>query len=157
RYLYPTSRGYDFFRSVSFYNDLDGLKSSIPRSTKLIRSGVTRKVQSQNLSLFVQDSWRAEARLTLTYGVRWELNPPPSARDDKPILALLSAKSRAEMIPAPFGTPYYNTAYNNFGPRVGLAWQLDGSGRTALRAGFRLFHDLGSGGAAVGFLAWGPP
>src|SRR6185436_1883583 len=30
-----------------------------------------------NLSLFAQDAWRATRQLTLTYGVRWELNPPP--------------------------------------------------------------------------------
>jgi outer membrane receptor protein involved in Fe transport len=31
-----------------------------------------------NFSMFAQDTWKASHRLTLTYGVRWDYNPPPT-------------------------------------------------------------------------------
>ena len=43
----------------------------------------------ETLSLFAQNTWRVTPRLNVTYGVRWELTPPPSYRT-QPITALIS-------------------------------------------------------------------
>jgi hypothetical protein len=157
RYLYPTSGGFDFYRAPYFYStDVTALQTGTPYDVYL-SAGVQREVQSHNLSIFGQDTWRLSPSLTITYGIRWEFNPPPTNRDDKPVLGLKSGASPALMRAAPLGSPYYQTTYTSFAPRIGLAWRPGNSSKTVLRSGFGVFYDLPSGGAAVGFLPWGAP
>jgi hypothetical protein len=110
----------------------------------------------QNLSVYAQDSWRINTRLTLTYGLRWEFNPPPSeAHGLKPVI-LTGLDSPATTALAPSGTPVYPTTYGNVAPRLGLAWRLTPSTAwaTVLRAGGGVFYDLGSGQASAIFQAY---
>lgn len=106
-----------------------------------------------NLSLYGQDTWKATRRLALTYGLRWELNPPPSEANGNDPIAVTGVDTLATIAPAPRGTPLYKTTYNNFAPRIGMAYQLSQKpGReTVLRGGFGVFYDLGSG--TVGSIA----
>jgi len=103
-------------------------------------------------SFFAQDNWRISSRLTLNYGLRWELIPPPSGREDRPIFGATQATDPLTLAIAPAGTPLWSTRWNNFGPRLGLAWQA-GHGLT-VRGGVGLFHDLGTGQASRGFNSW---
>jgi hypothetical protein len=103
---------------------------------------------SQNFSLYGQDTWKITPRLTLTYGVRWDVNPPlkgKNAANDP--FTVTGLNNPATMALAPRGTPLYQTTYGNVVPRLGLAFQL---GRrpnwgATLRAGFGIFYDLGQG------------
>src|SRR5262249_23032372 len=84
RYLYPTNQGWDLYRSVSFTStDLTALQTGIPPSGIYLSGGIPRETQTHNLSLYAQDIWRATPNLTITYGVRWEFNPPQTERDGK--------------------------------------------------------------------------
>ena len=108
----------------------------------------------QNYSWYAQDTWRVHPRLTLTYGIRQEVNPAPSAVDgalpytveglDDPITARL----------APAGTSMFETPMGAFAPRVGAAWLLTANGDTVLRGGFGLFYDLGYGQAVAGYTSY---
>jgi hypothetical protein len=100
-----------------------------------------------NLSAYGQDSWKVTRRLTLNYGVRWELNPPPSETSGHPPATVIGIDNPATATIARLGTPLWNTSYNNFAPRFGVAYQLfQTPGReTMLRGGGGIFHDLGYG------------
>ncbi|HEX9425264.1 MAG TPA: TonB-dependent receptor [Pyrinomonadaceae bacterium] len=102
-----------------------------------------------NFSAYGQDIWKVTPRLTLTYGLRWELNPPPSVTNADPPFALTGVDNPATLAFAPRGTPLYKTTYNNFAPRIGVAYQLfQKQGReTMLRGGFGIFYDLGNAAA----------
>ncbi len=106
------------------------------------------RILAQSLSLYAQDNWKINSRLTLIYGIRWELSPPPSPRDGTILAAWENVDNPAQLSLAPFGTPVYKTTYGNFGPRVGVAWRLDEKGTAVLRAGWGLYYDLGLGAAA---------
>ena len=95
-----------------------------------------------NFSAFAQDTWRATPRLTLTYGVRWELDPPPSSGSKASLLAITGIQSLSTLNVAPSGTSLWKTTYGNFAPRVGGAYQINSaSGReTVIRGGFGLFY-----------------
>ena len=104
-----------------------------------------------NFSAFAQDTWRKTPRLTLTYGLRWELNPPPSEKNHRHPLTVIGVDNPPTLALAPQGTPLWETTYDNFAPRFGLAYQLSESMGTTLRAGLGLFYDLGNGQAAQAF------
>jgi hypothetical protein len=112
----------------------------------------------ENLSLFVQDTWRWTPSLTITYGTRWELAPSPGYVSKDATLggntSSMGFPSSPEtpLIPPPtafpsvlpFGTltplPVWPTRYTQFAPRIAIAWSR---GRTVWRAGWGIFYDLG--------------
>lgn len=108
----------------------------------------TNALLSQNLSLFGQDTWKITPRLTVTYGLRWDVNPALKGknRDNDPF-TVVGLNNPATMTLAPRGTPLYETTYGNIAPRIGLAYQFGGirSWGPVLRAGFGVFYDLGQG------------
>src|SRR5262249_40947414 len=98
--------------------------------------------------IYGQDTWKITPRFTLTYGLRWDVNPPLKGKDaaNDPF-TVTGFGNPATMALAPRGTPLYETTYGNVAPRVGLAWQLGGRPKwsATVRAGFGLFYDLGQG------------
>ena len=55
---------------------------------------------------------------------------------------------------APPGTPLWKTTYDNFAPRIGVAYDLTGNGDFVVRAGAGIFYDLGVGASANTALAF---
>ena len=100
-----------------------------------------------NFSAYAQDTWDVTRRLLLTYGLRWEINPPPSNDKSQDTVRVQGLDNAATLSLAPQGTPLYRTTYHNFAPRIGVAFLLSQRpGReTVLRGGFGLFYDLGIG------------
>ena len=111
-----------------------------------------------NLSVFGQDTWSLNSRLTLTYGSRWEFNPPPTEASGNDPIPLTGLDNPATIALGTPGTPLYKKRYNNFAPRVGLAYQLSqAAGReTVLRGGFGIFYDLAMGPVGSAFSAGFP-
>ena len=100
----------------------------------------------RNLGVFAQDTWRVVSRLTLTYGLRWDVDFVPSSISGPGLNAVtgFDLSNLSNLALAPAGTPPYDTAYGNVAPRIGLAYQAsqNPNRQTVLRGGFGVFYDL---------------
>lgn len=103
---------------------------------------------SQSSSLYAQDTWKIHPRLTLTYGLRWELAPAPAPRNQTRLASWSDVGEPAQIALAPPGTPLWATTWTNFAPRFGVAWQPGKKSGLVFRAGIGLFYDLGVGSVA---------
>lgn len=114
-----------------------------------------------NLGAYAQDTWHVAPRLTLTYGLRWDLDFAPSSASGPAIPAVTgyNLNDFSQMAVAPPGTAPFKTTYGNIAPRIGIAYQVLPSQewQTVLRGGFGVFYDLVSAetGTLLGQL--GPP
>lgn len=88
------------------------------------------------------------ARVTLTYGLRWEFNPAPSPRGNTTLAAWQNVNDPSSIALARARTPVWKSTYNNFAPRIGVAWTPTDKRDLVLRAGGGTFYDLGVGAAA---------
>jgi hypothetical protein len=150
RWLEPFADVNPYFLSLEFSGINNGSQSVNSGNVEFadVQSFSDVGMRSHNLSLYAQDTWHASSRLTLTYGLRWDLNPAPhgSSLASDPFV-VNGVDDPATMTLAPRGTPFYATTYTNFAPRIGAAYRLfDRAGYgTVLRGGFGMFYDIGSG------------
>jgi outer membrane receptor protein involved in Fe transport len=117
--------------------------------------GVLPAARQWQWDTFVQDDYRIHPRLTLNLGVRYELAYPWVDRFDHwPTLRLGQQSKRYPNVPPGIvyagkedGIPrgVVNTDKNNFAPRVGLAWDVRGDAKTAVRAAYGIFYSPQTG------------
>ena len=119
----------------------------------------TTKNQAQDgttttYAAFAQDEFRPWTRLTLNYGVRYEVTPPFVDKNDA-LNAFHPGVQSVRFPTAPVGLVYpgdpgvprgtYATDKNNFAPRLGAVWDVNGDGRTTVRAAWGVFYDTLAG------------
>jgi Carboxypeptidase regulatory-like domain/TonB-dependent Receptor Plug Domain/TonB dependent receptor len=132
-----------------FFSNTLTVPSITQLATGIVPTGTTSQIDRflepryHNTSVYAQDAWRVAPRLTLTFGVRWEVNPAPSGDDTSLPLVVKGLANPSTAALAPKGTPFYDTTYNNFAPRAGIAYQPFRGRLTMIRAGFGVFYDLG--------------
>lgn len=102
----------------------------------------------RNLGTYAQDSWRVGPHLTMTYGVRWDIDFSPGSVSGPSFAAVANfdLADLSNLTLAPTGTPPYQTSYGGVAPRIGLAYtrQQNHDREVTLRGGFGIFYDLAS-------------
>ena len=150
RWLAPFTVPYSYRQFVEFTSlgaSPGGALSGLAAAA-VTYSGQADALLSQNFSLYAQDTWKVTPRFTLTYGLRWDVNPPlkgKNAANDPFTVTGLDNPSTLAL--APRGTLLYHTTYGNVAPRAGAAYQIGRSPRwgAVLRGGLGIFYDLGQG------------
>ena len=104
-------------------------------------------------SSFLQDEWKANNRLVLSLGVRWDINPPPYSAQGPTPYNLNEVTNLVTAQLAPSGTPLWKTDWSGFAPRAGIAYKIheEPSRATVLRAGFGIFYDMGNTQGSLGY------
>ncbi len=153
RRLAPTQQegnpnaNYDFVSSASVLSNAvnDGSIQDFAPAYPLYR----------NFSAFVQDDWKYNARLNVSVGLRWEVNPAPGAAstENLPYTILGEVSDPSSWKLAPQGTPLWKTGWHNFAPRLGATYLLRGTPgfQTVVRGGVGIFFDTGQQNGSWGY------
>jgi len=99
----------------------------------------SRHLEQPSTGFYVQDEWKVRPRVTLSLGLRWDLNGALGESD----------KNGSNFFPdqglvklGPDFPRLYDLDKHDFGPRAGLAWDIFGNGKTALRIGYAMTYDV---------------
>jgi outer membrane receptor protein involved in Fe transport len=100
----------------------------------------------KHFSTYVQDDWQITPRLTLNVGLRYDVQLGSFNEDIPKLLGRIGEKLGPSFAQYPLEIPWHAGAgdrgdRNNFGPRVGVAWDVNGDGRTNVHAGYGMFYD----------------
>ncbi len=139
------------YRGVLHFNSFDDFLAGAPSGGRSAE-GYSQRVTSQDsFALYLQDSWRITSRLTANYGLRWDYYGVIGAQNN--LFSILTPADDLVRVGIPGGpSSLYPKDYNNFAPRVSLAYDLHGNGRSVLRGGYGLFYDAFSQDFFVGQL-----
>jgi len=144
---------------VNIPNSLIDFALGIPDGALIFKGNSNRDFRTSSYGLFAEDTFKLSKNLTLNYGLRYELNTvihdahgrlsswwPQNYTTflnptDPTIQTNTSALEASGIVLQNNVSGIYNGDHNNFAPRVGLAWDLFGQGKTVLRAGYGVFYE----------------
>ena len=125
---------FGFYQFSSLTNFLQAIPTSVEMT--LPSSNLVRNWRQSMFAAYVQDEVRMNRRLTLNLGLRYERISVPGEEN-----GLLSNLRSLEDPKATVGPLFVNPSNLNFAPRVGLAWDPFGDGKTSVRSAFGIFYD----------------
>ncbi|MCU1224332.1 MAG: hypothetical protein JWQ42_2425 [Edaphobacter sp.] len=142
RRLNPLFRPPAYFQSDLSFAFSNLISGTLDEAT--VRGAVDTSPLLRNLGLFAQDTWRVGPRLTVTYGLRWDVDFSPTTTGGPNFSAVTNFNNLSQLAVAPSGTPVFHTSFTSFAPRIGLAYQFSHrpDWETVVRGGWGLFYDL---------------
>lgn len=127
------------YRGRLNFDSLEDFLSGTLAGGRSARGDSRRGTFQNSHGAFVQDTFRWRPKLTLNLGVRWDYfgvideERKRFSNFDPSLGLVLEGTGGLDKL--------YDSDWNNFSPRIGAAWNLDGKGKTVLRAGWGLFYD----------------
>jgi hypothetical protein len=110
-----------------------------PNRSSIALGDPTRLVYVKTFSLFAQDAWQVNRKLTVNYGIRWDYSGP--LHNGKKNLSVFDP-SRGGLVFQGDGISHvYPSDFKNFAPRLGFAYKPKADGDLVVRAGFGIYFD----------------
>ena len=111
---------------------------------RTVEQAGTQVIPQQDISVFVQDNWKATPTLTVNYGLRWEgqKEPDPITSPSQVFFSNFIGKTVTNAA-GTFTFPSNGkipSDYKMFQPRLGMAWDVKGDGKDVVRAAAGLYY-----------------
>jgi hypothetical protein len=124
---------------ITFNSMADFLAGRVLRFTKAT-GDISPALRVWAANWFVQDDWKLRPGFVLSLGLRYEFNSVPNEVHDK-LTQFDPASSSLKRVGESGSDQVYQSDKNNFGPRIGFAWDPFGRAKTVVRAAYGLFFD----------------
>ena len=99
-------------------------------------------VRVKQYDFFFQDEWRVTRNVVVNYGLRWEINRPPTESGDRAYVPTSSIVNNPGLVTFQHaGAWFKNDNLGAIGPRLGIAWAPGGSTKTVIRVGWGISFD----------------
>ena len=146
------SQATNSFNGQIIYNTFSDFLQANPLQVEFAPTFATenRDFIFNTYGFYAQDDWRVKPRLTVNLGLRYEFMNTPHELNHRE-----SRQINDFTDPFTLGPVIQNNSLHNVSPRVGLAYDLFGNGKTAIRGGAGIYYDLGNIGTALGQTANG--
>jgi hypothetical protein len=145
--------GFEFRRtSVNQYFDLsrrgklafstlaDFLAGNVTGGGNQTEGNSRRHTYQDSFGFYLQDNFRVSHKLTFNYGLRWDYFGVIGEKDH--LFSILNPSDTIVQVGTGVGpSSLYPKDYNNFSPRVGAAYDVFGTGKTVVRAGYGFAYD----------------
>jgi hypothetical protein len=124
-----------------------------PQNGTILVGDPTTASRTRSYAGFVQDDWRLKSRITLNLGLRYEYDGRPYEAHNyignfdpnvNPLTTPAITQVGGKGLP-----PMWKATHRDFAPRVGLAWDVQGNGKTVVRAGAGVFYNAALLGETV--------
>lgn len=122
--------------SIDYASNADFINNAADSASVLEGEGIRGNRRTFSMG-YVQDDFKVTPNLTLNLGLRYEFySVAHEVRDRAAVVDILACGGFC-----PKGTPFYAPNYNDWGPRVGLAWSPAAlGGKTVIRTGFGIYY-----------------
>ncbi len=146
------SQATNSFNGQIIYNQFSDFLQGNPLQVEFAPTFATenRDFIYNTYGFYGQDDWRVTQRLTVNLGLRYEFMNTPHELNHRE-----SRQINDFTDPFTLGPVIQNNSLRDFSPRVGLAYDLFGNGKTAIRGGAGIYYDMGNIGTALGQTANG--
>src|SRR6202041_152861 len=122
---------------------------SVPFPTHaLVGDTPIRHIHNVSEGVFVQDDWRISPTVTINMGLRYEYNGVITENNN--LLGNFSPTAGLVQVGQQIGQPYHGD-HSNFAPRLGVAWDPFGNGKTVIRAGAGMMYETLNGESFMAF------
>jgi hypothetical protein len=156
----PNPRGGFVFTGIATGNDFADFLEGLPFNTTAQFGDPNTYFRSWGFNLYAQDDFRVSKTFTFQYGLRYDAVTPPIELANN--IVNLDITNLTDVAQVQAGAPgllrsLIHGHYDNFEPRIGIAWQPPIKPKTIVRAGYSIFYNESIYTTLVRELAYEPP